>query len=254
MPSRKTELTNGEFYHIYNRGVDKRIIFKDKQDFFQFIQMLDHFNQEESLGGIEKYKYPNNIKQRGRTSLLVEIVAHCLNKNHYHLILKQITGNGISKFMQKVGTGYTMYFNKKYKRTGSLFGGRFKSKYIETGEQLNYVGVYVNLNNRVHKQEQRGPTSLLTYVSSWNEYIGKSELKLCKKDYLLKDFKNVDAYKKYAEETLKDIIKNKKKEKDLEDLEFGVKNDTIHAVNERTTKAEVESLHKVFKTLIESWN
>ena len=69
MPSRKTELTNGEFYHIYNRGVDKRIIFKDKQDFFQFIQMLDHFNQEESLGGIEKYKYPNNIKQRGRTSL-----------------------------------------------------------------------------------------------------------------------------------------------------------------------------------------
>ena len=216
MTSRKTDLINEEFYHVYNRGVDKQIIFKDKQDFFQFIQMLDHFNQAESLGGIEKYKYPINLEQRGSTSMLVEIVAYCLNKNHYHIILKQVADNGISKFMQKVGTGYTMYFNKKNKRTGSLFGGRFKSKYIEIGEQLDYVGVYVNLNNKVHKQEQRGSTSLLTYVSSWNEYIRKSKLKLCKKDYLLMDFSSIDLYKEYAEETLKDIIQNKRKKKDLD--------------------------------------
>lgn len=217
MTSRETELENDEFYHIYNRGVDKRVVFKDKQDFFQFIQMLDHFNQEESLGGLKVYKYPKNFQHRGSTSVLVEIIAYCLNKNHYHLILKQVVDNGISKFMQKVGTGYTMYFNKKYKRTGSLFGGRFKSKYINAGEQLNYVGVYVNLNNKVHqKQEHRGSTSVLTHVSSWNEYMDKSKLKLCKKDYLLADFKNIDSYKKYAQDTLKDIIENKNKKKDLD--------------------------------------
>ena len=186
MTLRKTELINDEFYHIYNRGVDKQVVFKDKQDFFQFIQMLDYFNQKESLGGLNIYKYPKNFQHRGSTSMLVEIVVYCLNKNHYHLILKQVANNGISRFMQKVGTGYTMYFNKKYKRTGSLFGGGFKSKYIESDEQLNYVGVYVNLNNKVHRQEHRGPTSVLIHVSSWNEYMNKSELKLCKKDYLLK--------------------------------------------------------------------
>lgn len=220
MPSRKLELINSEFYHIYNRGVDKRTVFKDKQDFFQFTQMLDHFNQNESFGGLKAYKYPKNLKHRGPTSVLVEIVAYCLNKNHYHLILRQVSKDGISKFMQKVGTGYTMYFNKKYKRTGSLFGGRFKSKYIETDDQLNYVGVYVNLNNKAHKQEHRGRTSVLTHVSSWSEYVGDSKLKLCKKDYLLKDFKNADLYKKYAQETLKDILSNKMKKKELEGIDF----------------------------------
>lgn len=210
MSLRKIDLVNNEFYHIYNRGVDKRIIFEDKQDFFQFIQMLDYFNQEEAFGSMEKYKYPKNIKQRGKASLLVEIIAYCLNKNHYHLILKQVVNNGISKLMQKVGTGYVMYFNKKYNRIGSLFSGKFKSKYIDTDSYLNHVGVYVNLNNRVHgKQEQRGKASLLIYVSSWNEYMNKSKLNLCKKDYLLTNFKNVNNFKEYSENTLKEIIKNK---------------------------------------------
>ena len=212
MSMRKTPLENGEFYHIYNRGVDKRMIFKDKQDFFQFLQMLEYFNREESLGGLKAYKYPKNIKHRGSTSVLVEIVAYCLNQNHYHLILRQVTSGGISKFMQKVGTGYTMYFNQKYKRTGSLFGGRFKSKHINTDAYLKHVGVYVNLNNKIHnnkKQKHRGSTSVLTHVSSWNEYMGKSKLKLCKKDYLIAEFKSIGGYRKYAEATLREIIKNK---------------------------------------------
>jgi len=207
MALRKTSLINDECYHIYNRGVDKRTVFEDKQDFFQFIQMLDYFNQEKSLGGMEKYKYPKNLKQQNRILPLVEIVAYCLNGNHYHLILKQVADKGISKLMQKVGTGYAMYFNQKYKRTGALFGGKFKSKYVDA-DSLNYVGVYVNLNDKVHKKK-RGSTSLLTHVSSWNEYMDKSKLKLCKKDYLLRDFKHKDAFKKYSEKTLKDIIQNK---------------------------------------------
>ena len=226
MSQRKETLAVGELYHIYNMGVDKRVIFADKQDFFQFLQMLEYFNQEVALGGLKESKYPKNIKHRGKASVLVEIIAYCLNGNHYHLILKQVADDGISKFMQKVGTGYAMYFNKKYKRRGSLFSGKFKSKHIDTDGYLRHVGVYVNLNNRVHKREKRkhgGLASVLEkegnieYVSSWNEYLGKSQLKLCKTDYLLHEFKDRESYKRYAESTLKEIIKNKEEMKKLEE-------------------------------------
>lgn len=216
MTQRKTQLASNEFYHIYNKGVDKRVVFADKQDFFQFLQMLEYFNQEASLGGLKAYKYPKNIQHRGSTSVLVEIIAYCLNGNHYHLILKQVSDEGISRFMQKVGTGYTMYFNQKYKRTGSLFGGRFKSKHIDTDAYLNYVGVYVNLNNRAHKEKRRGSTLVPTYVSSWNEYMGKSKLNLCTKKYLMSNFKTPVKYKKFAEGTIKEIIKNKEMQVGLE--------------------------------------
>jgi len=224
MAQRKTQLANDEFYHIYNRGVDKRTTFADKQDFFQFLQMLEYFNNEASLGGLEKYKYPKHSQQRGSTSLLVEILAYCPNRNHFHLLLKQVADDGISRFMQKVGTGYTMYFNKKYKRTGALFGGVFKSRHIDTDTYLDHVGVYVNLNNRAHAKNstdgksihQRGEASLVEYVSSWGEYMGTSELKLCNTKYLMPRPMTPKQYKKFAEDALKIIIKNKELKAELE--------------------------------------
>lgn len=186
--------------------------------------MLEYFNQEASLGSMYKYKLPKNKKQRGSTSQfqdpLVEILAYCLNKNHYHLLLKQVADNGISKFMQKIGTGYTMYFNQKNKRMGALFAGRFKSKHVDTDSYLHHVGVYVNLNNRVHQKSCQdkvgGSTSVLQYVSSWNEYMDRSKLKLCNKEYLLAEFKDANEYKSDALETLKIIIKNKEINQELE--------------------------------------
>ena len=76
-------------------------------------------------------------------SALVEIVAYCLNPNHYHLIVKQISEKGIERFMQKIGTGYTNYFNKRYERSGALFQGKFKSIHIDSNEYLLHLSVYV---------------------------------------------------------------------------------------------------------------
>ncbi|MCD5384341.1 MAG: transposase, partial [Candidatus Pacebacteria bacterium] len=168
MSYRKEELSDGEIYHVYNRGVDKRIIFEDKQDFFQFLQMLDLCNVDMTCGGLDKYKYPFNLERRNNKSPLVEIISYCLNQNHYHLMLRQIGKSGVSQFMQKVGTAYAMYFNQKNQRTGSLFQGKFKSIHVGTDEYLKGLSAYINLNNVIHgsvKGKQQGLA--LLFRSSW---------------------------------------------------------------------------------------
>ena len=144
---RKTKFSAENYYHIYNRGTEKRQIFLDNSDYARFIHYLYEFNDK---------KFDRNISrkiERGLTSftqtsrdLLVEIVAFCLMPNHFHLILKQLKDNGIAQFMQKVGTGYAMYFNKKNKRSGSLFQGTFKAILIENNEYLTHLSRYVHLN------------------------------------------------------------------------------------------------------------
>jgi hypothetical protein len=77
---------------------------------------------------------------------LVIIEDYCLMPNHYHLILEQVEENGISKFLQKVMTGYTMYFNKRYNRTGALFQGKTKSRHIDTNPYYLQLKIYLHLN------------------------------------------------------------------------------------------------------------
>ncbi|MFC1623612.1 transposase, partial [Patescibacteria group bacterium] len=137
--------------------------------------------------------------------------AFCLNPNHYHFILMPLVENGVQKFMHKLGTGYTCHFNEKYKRSGSLFQGRYKAIHIESNEYLLHLGVYVNLNNRVHKIGK----STLLWKSSWNEYTGKSKTNFCKKDIILGQFRNVKDYIEFAESSLEGIIERKEDMKSL---------------------------------------
>ncbi|MBM2817782.1 MAG: Tnp protein [Parcubacteria group bacterium] len=215
---RKVNFVTGEFYHIYNRGVDKRVIFSDTYDTKRFFQSMEEFNAEKAIGSI----YENSFVKKdpksppaqlgGEASKLVNFVCYCLNPNHYHFILEQVMDNGIEKFMQRIGTGYTMYFNNRYKRTRSLFQGVFKSSHIDSNEYLLHSSVYVNLNNRVHKID--GDLSW----NSWNEYAGEKSSDFCKKDIILGQFNNRDEYKKFAQSSLIDILKRKEEEKDLENI------------------------------------
>src|SRR5574344_1985556 len=173
MGLRKTSLATNEIYHIYNRGVDKRDVFLSKEDIFHFFNGLKEFNRLEPIGSL----YENNFKKNkaslgGSTYKLVEIVAYCINPNHFHLILKQNTDKGIEKFMQKLGTSYTMYFNNKNNRNGALFQGRFKSKHIDTNEYILYLSAYVNLNDKIHNIEDKKnivSTSFREYTEDINE-------------------------------------------------------------------------------------
>jgi len=96
-----------------------------------------------------------------------------LNQNHYHFILEPLVDDGIQKFMHKLSTGYTNYFNEKYKRNGSLFQGKYKAVHINSDEYLLHLSVYVNLNYKVHRSLNKKWMENLP-ISSFDEYIGKT--------------------------------------------------------------------------------
>lgn len=147
---RTIDISIGEYYHLYSRGTEKRVIFTNSSDYERFIALLyicnsagmavcirDHLRQGRGLAEIF------NV-DRGES--LVEIVAYCLMPNHFHLLVREKTENGVQKFMMKLLTAYSMYFNKKYKRTGALFESRFKAKHADSDEYLKYLFAYIHLN------------------------------------------------------------------------------------------------------------
>lgn len=151
MAVKHPQFVNGEFYHVVNRGVDKRDIFLDDDDRLRFINSLLVFNDAHSaLWSLRGFW----TQQRGPSSLvktyrpkepLCEIHAFVLMNNHFHLLLRQIRDDGVSRLMRKIG-GYAYFFNKKYQRTGTLFQGRFKAILIEEENQLKNTFVYIHTN------------------------------------------------------------------------------------------------------------
>lgn len=211
--ARKTELANGSYYHIFNRGVEKRDIFSEKEDLDRFFQSMTEFNTESPVGSIyENYFRKNKLRMPlSKKDKLVDFVCYCLNPNHYHFILKQIKEDGISKFMQRLGTGYTNYFNQKYRRSGVLFQGPFKAVHIDSNEYLLHLSVYVNLNNKVHRLGSEASKS------SWEEFTGKYKTNFCEKDIVLGQFKNPREYQKFARTSLEWIKENRESAKLLLD-------------------------------------
>jgi putative transposase len=143
---RKIEFITSDIYlyHIYNRGVDKRNIFLENDDYVRFIHDLFEFNDIRPAREFSRAK--DTMIDQEKRKLKVEILAFCLMPNHFHLLLKQKEDRGIKEFMHKIGTGYTMYFNRKNKRSGVLFQGRFKAKLIDNEPYFKYMPHYIHTN------------------------------------------------------------------------------------------------------------
>ena len=219
---RKIPFENGEFYHVYNRGVDKRIVFSDEDDLNRFMQSMEEFNVIDPIGSIYQNSFIKNksdsTDQLGHPMSklkLVNFICYCLNPNHYHFILEQVSDKGIEKFMQRLGNGYTKYFNNKNKRSGVLFQGKFKAVHIDSNEYLLHASAYVNLNDRVHQLGGKD-SKLVKSRSSWGEYTGKSKGDFCNKDIILEQYKSVREYQKFAESSVEDMIKKKVEMKKME--------------------------------------
>ncbi len=136
-----------QYYHVYNRGVEKRVIFNDKYDYQRFLLLLLLSNDTLSVDvsqSIRDFSIPELIRET-RTPL-VRISAFSLMSNHYHLLLSPLEDQGVSKFMQKVATGYTMFFNRKNDRSGALFQGKYKIKHAEEDRYVKYLFEYIHLN------------------------------------------------------------------------------------------------------------
>jgi len=147
MSLRKVNFVIGEFYHLYNRGNSRQVIFHDTEDYLRFITLMYTCNSVNNFRTflISKTK-DQNPYAFDKGGDIVSVGAYVLMSNHFHILITENVNGGISKFMQKLSTAYAMYYNKKYKRTGGIFEGKFKSKYLDTDKYLKYMFSYIHLN------------------------------------------------------------------------------------------------------------
>jgi REP element-mobilizing transposase RayT len=209
---RKTKLVIGEYYHIYNRGTDKRNIFVDEKDLFRFWENLFDFNQKEPIGSVYEFSFKKKSGEVDKKRKpLVQFIAYCINPNHFHFLITPLQEKGIEKFMQRLGNGYTKYFNNRHKRSGVLFQGKFKSKHVDSNEYLLHLSAYVNGNNKLgHPMSKLSKSSLL-------EFLGEEPNdKLCKTGIVLEQFRNKKEYEEFVSESVKDIELRKEMLKELE--------------------------------------
>lgn len=204
MPTRITPLITNEFYHILNRGSGSIPIFKTTYDYKKFIQIFLYYQNTSITLKYSKFitlpsQQRNQLMEEFMTKrdFLVEIIAYCLMPNHFHLILKQQKDKGILDFIRLVSSSYSHYFNIKYERKGGLFEGRFQAIRIETEEQLLHLNRYIHLNP-YSSYLVKDLKSLIKYpFSSFSEYLSYSKEKICQKEIILSQFKNVKEYEKF---------------------------------------------------------
>lgn len=194
MPYRLTPFQTGSYYHIFNRGVEKRKIFTASEDYARFLETIYFYRfsgPKPKLSTRKRFKtkeFYNNPK-------IVEVICYCLMPNHFHLLLKQVIDNGIHEFMSKVSNSYTKYFNTKRNRVGPLLQGQFKAVLIETDEQLTHVSRYIHLNPYV--AELTKELENFEY-SSYPEFVGLRNNTLSNPQSILNFFSETNSYKDFV--------------------------------------------------------
>jgi putative transposase len=215
---RGIKFTNGEYYHIYNRAVADSLLFREDEDYKIFKKCLRDFNNK-SYYEERAFMARKNIKELNSflagLKKIVVINAYNLLPNHYHLILKQLTDDGISKFLHKIGYSYTNFINKKYNRSGRLFQGTYKAIHIDNDDYLLWLSAYINGNSQIHKIAD-------TEDYPWTSYgffLGKKlDDLVTDKDIILDHFSGVQGlnpaieYKKFV----KMVIKESRNKKDID--------------------------------------
>lgn len=146
------------YYHVYNRGVNGRTIFKEQQDYHVFLNLLKRYLSAEPVKDKQGREYPWLRED-------IELLAFCLMPNHFHLLVYQKNNkDAATRLLRGVSTAYTVYFNKKYKRRGPLFQERFKASSIDKDNYLHHVSRYIHLNPKGYRQWE---------FSSLDYYLGR---------------------------------------------------------------------------------
>jgi putative transposase len=146
---RNTPLITAETYHIFNRGAHKQPIFTNGEDYRRFqinLYLANHSKPIVVSEILSREKHREPFSGYPTDKSLVEVLGYSLMPNHFHLILRQKTDGGITRFMKKVGVGYSMYFNLKYEHSGTLLQGPFKSSHISSDPYFKWLFAYVHLN------------------------------------------------------------------------------------------------------------
>ena len=206
MPARnsiKQYVENGH-YHLYNRGVEKRKIFQDSQDYSVFLNYLKDYLLPKDVKGLQGKLANSNLSTKENDKIVkllrlnnfsqeMTLLAYCLMPNHFHLFIKQKSADSIDKFMNSLCTRYIMYFNRKYKRVGPLFQGVYKAVLITSEEQFLYLSSYI------HKQPLQSGEIPCSYL----EYLGERETAWIQPKEVLAYFSQTNprlSYKEFVEE------------------------------------------------------
>lgn len=207
MPRRQLIFSTNNIYHIYNRTIDGRIIYKNDKEYIHALKCFDYYKYQNP-----NLKFSNFLKltiksQADRLKILkvtkkslVSVIAYCLMPDHFHFLVRMEVEYGIPKFAADFQNSYTKYFNTKYDRVGPIFLPRFKAVKIETENQLLHVSRYIHLNpysaGIVSSFEQ-----LMNYPwSSLKEYISPGEIKAqtCNRQVIMHHFKKNSTYKNFV--------------------------------------------------------
>lgn len=182
MPAKNVikQYLEGGFYHIYNRGVEKRMIFIDGLDYKMFLSYLKNYLIP---------PYPEQVRpvRTSKIHEVIQLVCYCLMPNHFHLLIKQATQFGIISFMRRLTNAYTKYFNERYKRIGPLFQGRYKAVLVTEEPYLLHLTRYIHLNPI---ELTRYRSNLLAYpYSSYGDYLEKRKTNWLHPEEILSFFK-----------------------------------------------------------------
>lgn len=213
----------GEYYHIYNRGNRKGRIFFKESDMWRFLQALRFFNS--SYSSLHLFRGLNLGLTTGLATSdvanpnlpahnpLVKVLCYCLAPNHFHLLLKEIREGGISKFMQKVGNGFSKYSNIKYQNVGRVFQGPYKMKIISEQRYLEYLMAYIQVINVFElfpgglEKALKNPKEAMSFVDNYSfsshpDYVGLRKSLIIDKDILGKIFPTPEEYRKFVHQIL----------------------------------------------------
>lgn len=184
----KAYVENGH-YHVYNRGVEKRNIFSDKQDYTVFLHLLKYYlspKRKDEIHPLTEHPNVTLVRPRPLANLHqeVDLLVYCLMPNHFHLLIKQTTKDGMPKLIRRLITTYVMYFNRRHKRVGPLFQSNYKAALIDKDPYLLHVSRYIHLN-----PAELTKSDLVNYpYSSYIYYLGYKQAPWIKPNFLLSYF------------------------------------------------------------------
>lgn len=186
------------YYHIYNRGVEKRKIFEDRFDYWRFLETLEFYRKSPVPVKLSDFRRGKlGIRKIETQTEIVKIHCFCLMPNHFHLIIQQISDKGISVFMRKISDSFTKYFNTKHERVGSLFQGPFKAKLIETDEYLLQLSKYIHRNPKELKFPHSVWEGEQYPYSSYKYYISVEKHSFCDTELILSYFSKTNPNSDY---------------------------------------------------------
>jgi putative transposase len=202
MPRRRILLANNEIYHIYNKSVANEEIFTGARYQSNALSLLDYYRKPQRLR-YSKFKQLTSENKIAYLEVLkviepyVEVMAFALMPNHYHLLVRQISDNGIQKFVANFQNSFAKFYNLKNERRGSLFINAFKSKRVENDNLLLHISRYIHLNpatSYILKLEDLGKS----YLTSFPEYLNKDRRGIVNKDLILNIAGSVEKYGKFV--------------------------------------------------------